>query len=159
MPSSSTVVRITDAVVDVLNAAKLSQPVKAARYYLPEFALAEMDELHVSVVPAEKDAEIIVRARDRVDYKIHVAVQKRVGRQGAPGLDNTVIDGLMQLVEEIGDLFRHKLLEDVAGVHWARTETRPIYDQNPRFVTRRKATRRMWMPFRRRKKPIWLPWS
>jgi hypothetical protein len=122
------VIEIADAVVTALNAAKLSQPVEAQRHYLPEFDLADMDALHVSVVPAELEEEIADRSRDWAEYKIHVAVQKRVSKQDPPGLDATAIDGLMTLVEEIDDLFRHKPLAGYGQAHWTKTENKPIYD-------------------------------
>ena len=125
---SAITVKIADAVVEVLNAVALSQPITAVRYYLPEFDLKEMDELHVSVVPAELDEEVADRGRDRAEYKIHVAVQKRVAKQDPPGLDTTAIDGLMQLVQEIDDLFRHKPLAGFEQALWAKTENKPIYD-------------------------------
>ena len=128
MATSSTTIQIADAMVAVLNDATLSQPVTAVRHYLPEFDLKEMDELHVSVVPAELDEEIADRSRDRAEYKIHVAVQKRVSKQEPPGLDTAAIDGLMRLVEEIDDLFRHKPLAGYENAHWVKTENKPIYD-------------------------------
>ena len=124
----ATIVQIADAVVAGLNNASLSQPVQAQRHYLPEFDLPDMDALHVSVVPAEMDEEIADRTRDRAEYKIHVAVQKRVLKQDPPGLDATAIDGLMRLVEEIDDLFRHKPLSGYPQAHWIKTENKPIYD-------------------------------
>jgi hypothetical protein len=90
--------------------------------------LTAMDQLHVSVVPAELDEEIADRTRDRAEYKIHVAVQKRVAKQEPPGLDNVAIDALMELVEEIDDLFRHKSLAGYEAAHWTKTENKPIYD-------------------------------
>ena len=125
---NATITEIADAVVTVLNSASLSQPVTASRHYLPEFDLKEMDTLHVSVVPAELDEEIADRTRDRAEYKIHVAVQKRVPKQDPPGLDAAAIDGLMRLVEEIDDLFRHKALSGYPQAHWRKTENKPIYD-------------------------------
>ncbi len=124
----STIIAIADAMVQTLGGATLSQPVTAVRHYLPEFDLKEMDELHVSVVPAELDEEMADRSRDRAEYKIHVAVQKRVTKQDPPGLDTAVIDGLMRLVEEIDDLFRHKSLAGYEQAHWVKTENKPIYD-------------------------------
>lgn len=124
----STIIAIADAMVQTLGGATLSQPVTAVRHYLPEFDLKEMDELHVSVVPAELDEEMADRSRDRAEYKIHVAVQKRVAKQNPPGLDTVAIDGLMCLVEEIDDLFRHKPLAGYEQAHWAKTENKPIYD-------------------------------
>ena len=125
---TAVVVEIADAVVAALNGAHLSQAVSAERYYLPEFDLPEMDQLHVSVVPAELDEEIADRTRDRAEYKIHVAVQKRVTKQDPSGLDTAAIDGLMRLVEEIDDLFRHKPLLGYPEAHWTKTENKPIYD-------------------------------
>ena len=122
------VIEIADAVVAALNGASLSQEVTAVRHYLPEFDLKEMDQLHVSVVPAELDEEIADRTRDKAEYKIHVAVQKRVTKQDPPGLDTTAIDDLMTLVEEIDDLFRHKPLSGFEQAHWLKTENKPIYD-------------------------------
>ena len=121
-------IQIADAVTAVLNGATLSQSFTAVRHYLPEFDLKEMDVLHVSVVPAELDEEIADRSRDRAEYKIHIAVQKRVAKQEPPGLDTAAIDGLMRLVEEIDDLFRHKPLAGYESAHWVKTENKPIYD-------------------------------
>jgi hypothetical protein len=122
------VIQIADAVVAALNGAHLSQPVSAQRYFLPEFDLKDMDTLHVSVVPAELDEEIADRARDRAEYKIHVAVQKRVAKNDPPGLDQAAIDGLMTLVQDIDDLFRHKPLAGFTQACWAKTENKPIFD-------------------------------
>lgn len=119
---------IADAVVATLNRALLSQPLVAKRYYLPEFDLKDMDQIHVSVVPAELEEEIADRSRDRAEYKIHVAVQKRVTKQDPPGLDGATIDALMQLVQEIDDCFRHKTLFGYEAAAWTKTENKPIYD-------------------------------
>ena len=106
----------------------LSQAVTAERYYLPEFDLKDMDALHISVVPAELDEEVADRAHDRAEYKIHVAVQKRVAKQDPPGFDQAAIDGLMQLVQEIDDLFRHKAMAGYESAAWTKTENKPIFD-------------------------------
>ncbi len=124
----STTIQIADAVVDSAQRRHLEPAGCGRRHYLPEFELTEMDALHVSVVPAELDEEIADRTRDRAEYKIHVAVQKRVGRQDPPGIDTEAIDQLMQLVEEMDDLFRHKPLAGFEQAHWVKTENKPIYD-------------------------------
>jgi hypothetical protein len=121
-------IEIADAVVAALNLATLREPVTVKRFYLPEFDLKEMDTLHVSVVPAELDEEVADRSRDRAEYKIHVAVQKRVATSDPPGFDEAAIDGLMQLVQDIDDLFRHKPLAAFPAASWAKTENKPIYD-------------------------------
>ena len=125
---SAITIEIADAVVAALNAARLSQSFTAVRHYLPEFDLKEMETLHVSVVPAELDEETSDRTRDKAEYKIHVAVQKRVAKQDPPGIDTAAVDALMQLVEEIDDLFRHKRLTGYEQASWAKTENKPIFD-------------------------------
>lgn len=122
------IVDIADAVVTTLNGTGLSQPFEAQRYYLPEFELKDMDTIHVSVVPAELDEEVADRSRDRAEYKIHIAVQKRVTKQDPPGFDEAALDAMMQLVEEIDDLFRHKPLVGYEQASWTKTENKPIYD-------------------------------
>ena len=74
----SVVVAIADATVEALNAGSFSQEFTARRYYQPVFALPEMQELHVSVVP--KSLEIFAGARhqNQHDYAIDIGVQKKV---------------------------------------------------------------------------------
>ena len=122
------IVDIADAVVATLNGTGLSQPFEAKRYYLPEFDLKDMGTIHVSVVPAELEEEVADRSRDRAEYKIHVAVQKRVTKHDPPGFDQAAIDALMHLVQEIDDLFRHKPLLGYEQASWTKTENKPIYD-------------------------------
>jgi hypothetical protein len=128
MPGDSTTIQIADAVVTAINGAALSQSVLAERHYLPEFNLADLDQLRVSVVPAEIEQTVADRTRDQTDYTIHVAIQRRVAAQSPPGLDTQAIDGLLRLVEEIGDLFRHQSLATAPVARWVKTENRPIYD-------------------------------
>jgi hypothetical protein len=115
---------IADAVAAELNAASFSQPFEAKRSYLPRFDLAEMKDLHVTVVP--KAVEILpgTRAHNQHDFRIDVAVQKKL-----TAADNDQIDALMVLVEEIADHFRLKRLEGYSNVAWVKTENEPVYAQ------------------------------
>ena len=118
---------IADAVVAQLNATEFSQSFKANRSYLPRFDLAEMKDLHVTVVP--KGVVILpgTRAHNQHDFQIDVAVQKKL----ATGADEE-IDALMTLVDEIADHFRMKRLEGFEGFPsavWTKTEHAPIYAQ------------------------------
>ena len=49
-------------------------------------------------------------------------------RSDPPGLDQAAIDGLMQLVQDIDDLFRHKTLAGYQSAAWTKTENKPIFD-------------------------------
>jgi len=116
----SVITDIADAVVAELNAAEFSQPFEAQRRYLPRFDLAEMKDVHVTVVP--KGATVLSgsRAHHQHDYEIDVAVQKKTAADAD-------VDPLMGLVEEIADHFRGKRLEAMSNVAWAGTAHSPIY--------------------------------
>ncbi len=116
------ITEIADAVAATLNAATLSQPVTAERHYQPIFDLPEMMALHVSVVARGVVINQLSRSSSAHDVQIDVAVQKKFDAG-----DSTELDPLMQLVEEIADLFRFKPLADYPAAMWLKTENVPIY--------------------------------
>lgn len=121
---TAALVRVADAVVAEINAATLSMPVTAARAYQPVFDLAEMKDLHVTVVPKGLEQELGSRAGTPREIKVDVAVQKKL--QTA---DAAEIDPLVQLVEEIAVIFRLKRLPHMPLAIWVKTENVPIYSQ------------------------------
>lgn len=118
---AATMIAIAEAVVEQLNAAALSQPVVAVRHYQPNFELAEMTELKVSVVPRSVASKGLDRNRDSFDFKIDVAVQRKV----EPTAGN--LDALMELVEEIADYFRAEPLAGATGARCVEVENNPVY--------------------------------
>jgi hypothetical protein len=116
------ITQIADAVVQELNGHEFSQPLEAKRYYRPLFDLAAMADLHVSVVPKAASAERLDRSRHQEEYQVDVAVQKKV-----EALDNTALDPLAGLVEEIGLFLRDRRLGACPAAVWLRTENVPIY--------------------------------
>jgi hypothetical protein len=121
MPQA-TVSKVAEAVVAALNAGSFSHEFTAARTYLPVFDLAEMADLHVTVVPKGVTSQSGDRSRSQFDYEIDVAVQKKLGTT-----DNSEIDDLMALVEEIADAFRSKRLEAFTSATCVKTENEPVY--------------------------------
>jgi hypothetical protein len=122
MPSE--LLRISDAVVEALNAAILSQPFTAERHYQPVFDLAEMTDLHVTVVPRGVEVSQAARGKVQFDCKVDVAVQKKFEKGDAAELDP-----LMELASEIAEIFRAKHLEDFPEAAWIKTEHAPVYAQ------------------------------
>jgi len=118
----ATITDIADAVVAELNGRSFSQPLAAVRYYRPVFDLGEMQTLHVSVVPKGVTIERADRSRNQYDFAIDVAVQKKF-QTG----DNTELDVLMALVEEIADFFRLRRLATYPDAVWVRTDNVPVY--------------------------------
>jgi hypothetical protein len=115
---------IADSIVAELNAGGFSQPVVVKRSYLPKFDLAQMKDLHVTVVPRGVTITTGSRNHNQHDYQIDIAVQKKLTAN-----DNGEIDELVSLVDEIADHFRHKRLDSFRAAVWVKTEHEPIYAQ------------------------------
>ncbi len=118
---TATIVAIADAVTAELSAHGFSQPLVAARHYLPTFELATMTDLHVTVVPRSISSKSLDRQRDSYDYEIDVAVQQKVD----PTLVN--LDALVLLVEEIADHFRHEPLAGLPAARCVGVQNTPVY--------------------------------
>ena len=80
-----------------------------------------MDELRVTVVPKAVEIDATTRALAQHDYSIDIAVQKRLSS------DQSEMDGLMGLVEEIADFFRQRRLTQYPAAIWIKTANVPIY--------------------------------
>lgn len=95
---SASIVEIADAIVAGLNADRLggSMTVEAVRAYALATDLAEMDELHVTVVPRGEEVAAGSRGQQQVDCQIDVAFQKAVTGEAD-------VDALLLLVQEAGD--------------------------------------------------------
>lgn len=117
---SSPIVTIADAVVTELNATHFSKTFTAARLYLPQFNLADMTTLHVSVVPKGVAYGEYSRASMLGQYQIDVAIQQKT-----TGAD-TEADALLALVDEITGHFVNLRLD--CGAACVKIENDPIYD-------------------------------
>ena len=113
---------IADAVVTELNAGSFSVPFTAERLYRPDFELADMKDLRVSVVPHGLEMSAAGRALSQHDVQIDLAVQKKLD-----AADNAEIDALMGLVEELAEFLRTK--RQFGDAVWVRTENSPVYSQ------------------------------
>jgi hypothetical protein len=122
MPAAT--IRIADAVTAELSAATLSMPFAPARAYAPVFDLAEMKDLHVTVVPKGLEQELASRGSTPRDVTVDVAVQKKLSM-----CDAAEIDPLMQLVEEIAAFFKLRRLAGFSAAVWVKTENVPIFSQ------------------------------
>ena len=122
--SQATISDLADVVVALLDAQQFSQPLTAVRTYLPVFDLAEMKDLHVTVVPKSVSSQSGDRSRSQYDYEIDVAVQKKL-----QATDNAEIDDLAALVEEIADAFRSKRPPGFTSAICLKTDNDPVYAQ------------------------------
>ncbi len=140
----NTLVAVADAVVAGLNAGSFGQPFTATRKYQPAFELAEMQTLHVTVVP--KSVSISAAARDSsfFDCAIDIGVQKKVNPDTP-----SEIDALMNLAEEIADHLRMRRLETLPEAAWLSITNEPVFapehlDQLRQFTSVLTVTYRVW---------------
>ncbi len=116
------ITQVAEAVVAALNAAAFSQPIAAARSYLPRVELADLKTLKVTVVPSSVSVVTASRGQTQRDVAIDVAVQKKLARE-----QNADLDPLLILAEEIAEHFRGKRLDSFPDAVWVKTEFKPIY--------------------------------
>ena len=123
----SLITTIADAVVTELNGAPagtFAQAFIAARHYRPQFDLAELKTLRVSVVPKGIGITGLMRNANQHDVSIDVAVQKKVPPSPA---DMAELDSLMLLTEQIADFFRLRRLTALPEALWTKTDNVPVY--------------------------------
>jgi len=118
----STITAIADAVAAHINAGTFSQPVNAMRMYQPAFTLADLADLHISVVP--RTVSIAAASRDSSTFEcvVDVGVQKKLPAED----EQAAIDGMLDLVEELTDHLRLKRLPDAPEAAWAGIAHEPV---------------------------------
>jgi len=129
----SVITELADAVAASLNAGSFGMPFTAERLHQPSFDLAELAELHVSVVPKSQTITNATRQHSFFDCAIDVGVQKKVA-------DDAEVDALLDLVQEIADHLRLKRLDDYPTAAWLSIEHEPVVasehlDQNRQLTS------------------------
>ena len=137
------IIDIADAVVATLAAGTFAQPFTAERHYLPRYELPDLATLRVSVVPKGIASQALDRKRDRVDYRIDVAVQHKTG------LVLATLDALMTLAEAIGDYLQQTPLVGYPQARCVDMVHEPIYapehlDELRAFTSVMTFTYRVW---------------
>ncbi len=126
---SAAIVDIADAVVTALNGASLSQSFTAERAYVPVHELRDLFDLRVSVVMSGVTGTLMDRA-GRNDYAnvVDIGVQKAIGSGPMTVAEiKAASDPIMQLVQEIADLFLGTPLSGYPSARCMAAEYRPIY--------------------------------
>ena len=116
------IVEITDALVAVLNAQSWTPNFQAERAYQPSFELKDLKTLKVTVVPKGVTITQVTREKASHDYQVDVGVQKKFQKG-----DAVELDPLMELVQQIADLFRAKRLNGMLAAMWLKSEINPLY--------------------------------
>lgn len=141
----STITSIADAVTDRLNAGSFSQSFTAERHYQPQFDLAELETLKVSVVPRSLTVSGSSRRQSQYDALVDIGVQKRLS---ADGDEKAQVDALLDLVEEIADHLRFERLPGLPEAVWVGLAHEPVVaaehlEQHRQFTSLLTATYRV----------------
>ncbi len=112
---------LADAVVAVLNAAELDIEFIAERTLLPLYDLKALRELKISVVPKGRKIVQGSRVVTTQEIQIDIGIQKKIS-------DDSELDGLLKLVEDIAGLFKAERLEGYPNAICVKKENDPIYD-------------------------------
>ena len=113
---------IADAVVAELASGAFSLPITPVRRVLPEYELADLKDLRVTVVPAAVEIEGASRTLSQHDVRIDVGIQKKLGKD----LD-TEVPVLCELVDEIAAFLKRRPLQATPFAAWVRSVNEPIY--------------------------------
>ncbi|MDR1611875.1 MAG: hypothetical protein LBT97_03720 [Planctomycetota bacterium] len=119
------IIDLADAVTAELNAAPagtFDPDIQAVRRVLPEFELADLAELKVSVVPKAVEMGGSTRAACQFDLRIDIGVQKKLGKD--LDVETAQLCGLM---DRIAAYLRRRPLAGAPGAVWVRTENEPVY--------------------------------
>ncbi len=141
----STITSIADAVTDRLNAGSFSQAFTAERHYQPQFDLADLETLRVSVVPRSLSISGSSRRQSQYDALIDIGIQKRLI---ADGDEKAQVDALLDLVEEIADHLRFERLATMPEAVWVGLAHEPVIaaehlEQHRQFTSLLTATYRV----------------
>ena len=121
----SLVTDIADAVTAELNNAPggtFSESFAARRLVLPEFELADLAQMQVTVVPKSMQISGGTRAASQYEIGVDIGVQKKLGKD----LDTEVAQ-LGTLVDEIADYLRKRPLAGATFAAWTGINNEPIY--------------------------------
>ena len=94
-------IRVADAVVQVLQTGSFRWPFSVERSYLPRHSPQQLKTRTVTVVPAGWSSELASRRTVRRDCLIHVGLQQKLTDES-----NTEIDSLVSLGQELEEHLR-----------------------------------------------------
>ncbi len=121
----SVIIDIADAVAAELNAAPpetFSETFTAERRVLPDFELADLASLKVTVVPKRLEITASTRSASSCEIAVDIGVQKKLSAD--PDVEAAA---LIELVEQIGDYLRQRVLDGAPYARPAAIANDPVY--------------------------------
>ena len=113
---------IADAVVAELQAGTFSEPFTAARRVLPEFELAELKTLTVTVVPKSVGIHNITRDSSSFEVAVDIGIQQKIGTD-----TDAEVARLSGVVTELVAFLNRRRLTDLPAAVFVSIANEPVY--------------------------------
>ena len=113
---------IADAIVSELSNGSFSEPLVITRRVLPEYEIAELKALTVTVVPKSVAIANITRQSSSFDVVSDVGIQQKIGKD-----TDTEVLRLSGIVTEIVTFLNRKRLTDVPAAQFKSIVNEPVY--------------------------------
>ena len=113
---------IADAIVAELKAAVFNEPLIISRRVLPEFELAELKALTVTVVPKSVQIANITRQSSSFDVAVDIGVQQKIDKD-----TDAEVERLSGIVTELVSYLNRKQLAAFPAAQFKSIVNEPVY--------------------------------
>ena len=113
---------IADAIVTEIDSSTFSEPLVVTRRVLPEFELADLKALTVTVVPKSVQINNITRQSSSFDVAIDIGIQQKIGKD-----TDTEVTRLIGIVSEIVAFLNRRKLPDDSSAIFVSIANEPVY--------------------------------
>lgn len=113
---------IADAIVAELQAGSFSEPLSISRRVLPEFELAELKALTVTVVPKSVQIANITRQSSSFDVAVDIGIQQKIEKD-----TDAEVTRLSGIVTELVSYLNRRPLSSLPNVQFKSISNDPVY--------------------------------
>lgn len=113
---------IADAIVTEIDSNTFSEPFVVTRRVLPEYELADLKALRVTVVPKSVGINNITRQSSSFDVAIDIGLQQKIGKD-----TDSEVSRLSGVVSEIVSFLNRRKLTTMATVIFVSIANEPVY--------------------------------
>jgi hypothetical protein len=113
---------IADAIVTELQAGSFSEPLTVSRRVLPEFELADLKALTVTVVPKSVGINNITRQSSSFEVAVDIGIQQKIGKD-----TDAEVARLSGIVSEIVTFMNRRKLAGFPAAVFVSIVNEPVY--------------------------------
>jgi hypothetical protein len=113
---------IADAIVTEFAAHSFSEPMVVSRRVLPEFELAELKALTVTVVPKSVHVNNLTRQSSSFEVAIDIGIQQKIGKD-----TDAEVTRLSGIVSEIVAFLNRRSLSSTPAARFVSIANEPVY--------------------------------